>query len=405
LWSESWLRHQLAVLRHAVLGPEAEHAERLGHHTYATTAIIRISQQPEMRRALQGRRDPGEAVRDLATRYAFEALMIHGRPLQELDRLSQALIQGTLADMHHRAEKIELRLGENPLDADDQLLVKICESLARYVPCKPMGGHIAFKLGRPESAASRAMRQIQHLVQDPRVCDHFVAHVLQADLSARVRQRLEAIDEDDHAADRFKARLALLARGGGLQDLDWEATIRFFAQPETVAFVKGFAGTVQPARTLYAEEEYCEIAWQGKRQLPARRRQGYLERALAQVERPHQRSLDVREHDDGPSGDGTGSPGWYETLAAAPDRYDLDGHTGQSFEAWVVETALDHAPDDPVWQAGGLIIARGLAAEAVLAQNLADHTTVMALQQRLAELRATPEVWAAWQEACGSEPH
>lgn len=399
-WTEAWLRRELAVLRHAVLSPEAIRTEKAGRQLAdAENTLIRLSQQPEMLAALRGRRDPAEAVRDLATRCAFEALMVRGQPFHQLDPLSQALVQSTLDDLHERAEDAAQRLGENPLDADDRLLVEICQSLASYVPRKPMGGHIAFKLSRPESAASRAMRQIEHLVEDSRVQEAFVAFVLDARLCPEVLERLQKVSADDHAADRFRARLVLLARGGGFKGLDWEATIRFFAQPETVAFVKRFAATYRPARTLYAEEEYGDVAWQGKR-LPADRRQGYLEAALAQVQRPHDRSLDVREHADGHDGEDTHELGWHEQLAAPPDRTDLDGHNGRCFEAWAVDVALDHAPGDPIWQAGELVFGQGLAPELVLSQGRADRGTLTALQLRLAALRADPTVWQAWQEVC-----
>jgi hypothetical protein len=236
--------------------------------------------QPDVLAALRERRDRQEAVRDLATRCAFAALMEQGHAVYELGPLYQALIQHTLDTIYERARQVEARVGEDPLDEEPGLLHSVCKSLSRYVPRKPMGAHLTWKLNHYESAVSRALRQIEHLVKLPQVTGQFVAHVL-----------------DALVPDVFKGELLQLARGGGRTGVNDEAVIRFFALPATVAFVKQFADSVQTARTLYAEEEYEGIAWQGKRRLPASRRQGYVEAALARLERLEEVSLDTEDVD------------------------------------------------------------------------------------------------------------
>jgi len=238
--------------------------------------IVALGMQPEILAALRGRKDPDEAIPDLVTRYAFAALMLDGRAFHELDLLSQAMIQHTLNVIYKRAYQVARRMGEDPLDEDPGLLLSLCKCLSRYVPRKPIGAHIQWKLEHYEGAVSRAIRQIENLVKRPEVAGAFVAYVLETALP-----------------DELKAQLLQMARGGGRTGLDYKATIRFFALPATVEFVKGFAGTVQTARTLYDEEEYEGIAWHGKRRLPAKRRQGYLETALNRLERRQEASLDT----------------------------------------------------------------------------------------------------------------
>ncbi|MBN1935621.1 MAG: hypothetical protein JW934_13215 [Anaerolineae bacterium] len=237
--------------------------------------IIELGLQPEVLAALRQRRDPPEAVRDLATRYAFAALMIEGCAFADLDPLSQAMIRYTLGVIYKRAFQVAQHFGEDPLDEDPGLLLSLCKCLSRYLPARPMRAHIQWKLDHYESAVSRALRQIENLVTRPEIAPDFAAFVLSTALP-----------------NPFKAQLLHMARGGGRSGLNYEAVIRFFALDETTAWVKRYAGDVQTARTLYDEQEYADIPWRGKRHLPQDRRQGYLDAALASLDRREQESLD-----------------------------------------------------------------------------------------------------------------
>ena len=173
------------------------------------------------------------------------------------------------------------------------------------------------------------------------------------------------------------------------------ATIRFFALPATVAFVKRFAGALQPARTLYAEEEYAGWPWAGKRALPRQRRQGYLEAALWQLERQQQAKSGTVALDP----DETDEP--EDTAAADPAAQELLGRAlrSRSFERWVVETALEHRPDDPLWRAGELLYVRRLTTAEILRAGLADEATLEAVAARMEALRADDDLWQSWLEA------
>lgn len=267
-------------LRQAVEALQRQTTRRAGASGAVVEAIVRLGLRPEMLAALRQRHDPEEAVRDLATRHAFELLMGRGQPFHALDGLSQALVQGTLDQIYRRAGQVAARTGEDPLDEDPGLLLSLCESLSRYVPRKPMGAHISWKLHHYEGAVRRAIRQIEHLVGLPEVAAALPDYILATSLPGEA-----------------KARLLLWLRGGDRGSLSYEAIVRFFALPGTAEFVKRFAGTAQTARTLYAEEEYDGMDWHGPRRLPERRRQGYLEAALASLERRSQESLDSPEHD------------------------------------------------------------------------------------------------------------
>jgi hypothetical protein len=339
-------------------------------HKEATVvdAIVHLGLQPEILEALQERWDPDEAVRELGIRHAFEALIVRGHPMYRLDPMSRALIDQTLDLIRRRAEGVARRIGENPLEEDPALLYKLCETASRWVPRKPLGYYITWKLQRYEGKASRAMRQIENLAKHPQVTEAFVAYVLEAD-----------------AKDDLKAYLLRMARGGGREGVDVRETIRFFARPETVAFVKCFAGTVQTARTLYAEEEYAEIAWQGKRKLPANRRQGYLEAALARIDPAKHESLEELE-----------AKGRLPEASAEPEALAL---RTASFERWVTEHAVGVEPEDPLWQAAALRFIRGLSPAEILALGLATDEAIEAAHERIESLRANPDVWEAWMEA------
>lgn len=347
----------------------------------AVEAITALALHPTLLAALQQRRDRREAIRDVATRYAFAALMEGGKALGELDALSQALVHRALDVIEKRARQIERRRGENPLDVDPGLLFGICKSLSHYDCRKPMGGHIQWKLEHYETAVSRAMRQIQYLVTRPEVTEAFVDYVL-----------------DAAAPAVLKAQWLQLARGGGLTGVDYTATIRFFAEAETTAFVKGFAATVQTARTLYAEVEYVDVVWGGKRKLPAKRSQGYLETALAELERPNDVWLDGG--DVGEEDENDDHVGRHEVIADTEELRQREAWANllhrEPFEVWITRQALEARPDDALWQAGGWLYLEGLQPEATVAQGLADAETVAAAQARVATLRADPEVWQAW---------
>ena len=277
-WSESKIRDIVRALREQVLSPYQ--SERANGAICVEEAVLQLARRPEIHAALCERQDYAQAVRDLATRCAFERLMIEGKPAHSLGPLYQALIQSTLDTIYKRAERLAGWMGENPLDEDQDLLLSLCRSLSRYIPRRPIGAFISWKLKRYEGAVSRAMRQVQHLVTRPEVTEPFVAFVLDARLP-----------------DEFKGELLNLARGAGRSGMNCEATMRFFALPGTLAFVKRFAGTVQTARTLYAEEEYEGIRWEGKRKLPDNRRQGYIDKALDQLERAQAASMDTEDFD------------------------------------------------------------------------------------------------------------
>jgi hypothetical protein len=243
-----------------------------------------------------------------------------------------------------------------------------------------MGSHLQWKLEHCESAVSRAMRQIKHLLTRPEVTEPFVGFLLD-ELSASV------------AGPELKAQLLQVARGGGLRGIDYEATIRFFAHPEVVAFVKRFAETVQTARTLYVEEEYVEIAWKGRRRLPRGRRQGYLDEALAEVERPHNFRLDGYDDAD------EDTDGRHELLGRAPVSPAAERSRrlrGENFEAWVTCCALEARPEDPLWQVAQWLYIEGLSNEEVVARGLAERKMVEAVREYLAALRADENVWHLW---------
>ena len=391
-WTETLLRKRLVALCRRLLG-NSDAWTRDARLLRALSEIAYLGLQPDTLKALHARHDPDEAIADLATGYAFARLMRDGLPFHELDLLSQALIQRTLKLIYARAERLEGSFGENPLDEDPGLLLSLCRSLAGYVPHKPVGGHIAWKLMHYEGAVSRAMRQIEHLTGDPAVTEAFVAFVLAAELPEEIRRRVEETGADGVAA--FKARLALMARGGGRGGLDPVATIRFFALPATVAFVKRFAGALQPARTLYAEEEYAGWLWVGKRALPRQRRQGYLEAALWQLERQQQ----AKSGTVGLDPDETDEP--EDTAAVDPAASDLLSRSlrSRSFERWVVETALEHRPEDPLWRAGELLYVRRLTSAEILRAGLADEATLEAVAARMEALRADDDLWQSWLEA------
>jgi hypothetical protein len=63
---------------------------------------------------------------------------------------------------------------------------------------------------------------------------------------------------------------------------------------------------------------------------------------------------------------------------------------------WVTRHALEIRPHDPLWQAGELLFIRRLSLDEIEAQGLADHETLIAVQERIEALRANTDVWNAW---------
>ena len=390
-WTEPLLHQAVETLyRHTVKHPSVDMVARC-----AVAEIVRLGLRPDLLAALRHRRDPEEAVRDLATRYAFGELMEKGRAFQELDALSQALVQRTLETIYRRAEQVERRTGTNPLEADSgkrPLLLTLSAEIARHTLRRPIGRHIQWKLNHPETAVSRAVRQIEHLVRHTAVREDFVAYVLAAAVP-------EGIVPVDRTGDEFKAGLLLLARGGGRSAVDYEATIRFFALPETVAFVRRFADRVQTARTLYTEESYQGVPWEGRR-LPANCRQDYLGAALAEMERTRQRSLTPTaadaEDEDRLTARSTQVFGLDNEDVCDLIEADQPAHLREPFAAWLTRQALAHRPADPLWQAAALLYLHQLAPEEIAAQGLAASEAVTAAQDKVEALRADPEVWRIW---------
>jgi|GEM_PF-1110715 len=393
-WTEPLLRQAIETLYRHTVGQSAHDAAA----RRAAAEIVHLGMCSPLLAALRGRHDPEEAVRDLATRYAFGELMLQGRPFAELDPLSQALIQRTLDVVYKRAGQVERRTGINPLEVDGgkrPLLLTLGEEIARHTLQRPIGRHIQWKLDHPETAVSRAVRQIENLVRHPAIQEAFAAHVLGAAVP-------EEIMPATRTADEFKAGLLLLARGGGRSAVNYEAAIRFFALPETVAFVKRFAGYVQTARSLYPEEEYQDVPWQGRR-LPQDRRQGYLDAALAELEQNRVKALDPLPKNEVDSA----RPVRAESRlaqAAGPDDEDACDlveagrpvRLREPFAAWITRRALAHRPVDPLWQAAALLYLRQLTPDQIAAQGLAAPEVVTAAQEKVAALRADPEVWRIW---------
>ena len=276
-WTERCIRQGVLRLLYAAAGTSPPTPDDYR----AVNAIVQLARQPQIQQALQQRGDaPEAALRDVATRYAFDQLQTQHKVLCDLDILSRAMIHHTIDLIYKHAGEIRRRVGEDPLDADPKLWAYFCKVAARYVPRIPLGAFILGKLRRYEGAVSRAMRQIKTLVTHPQITGAFCEYVLDAPVS-----------------DILKAYLLQVARGGGLHGVNYAEVIRFFAAPETVNFVKQFAATVQTAYTLYSRNEYCDVVWQG-RKLRADVRWGYLEAALAQIQPTEVESLDDDRHFD-----------------------------------------------------------------------------------------------------------
>ena len=458
-WSEVRLRQALQELQQAVpvtvLTAGARPRDDGRSRQEQIERLMRLAKEPEVWAALQGRTDLHEAVRDLATRDAFHQVMLEGRSSFELDDLSRAMLQRTLQMIYRYAEYLSHVHGENPLDADPGLLPSLGKTLAKYVPHKPMSWYIRKKkMPRPDSAVSRVMAQIEHLVEHKDVRESFIAFVQQVALPrafisllarraterrvaaeqapadrARAKQPVPSEEKDvdpmpteevgEEASDwpvatlvaEFKAQMVQMARTGLRGGVDVEVTIHFFALPKTVAWVKTIAERVETARTLYAEEEYAGVPWRRKRALRAERpRQGLFEQALAQLQRQRQVSLDHMHRQSQASQDMEDLDA-YEVLSAesatvvsagsTQDNPDLDLFRNEPFESWATHALLEHRPDDPVWQAARWLYVVCLAPEEVVRRGLADAETVTAAQQALAGLRANQEVWEAYMEARG----
>ena len=175
-WSAAWLAERLLNLQHEVLRRLPTSDERA-----VVEKIIALAQQPDLLTALRKRKDAQEAVRDLVIRYAFQLMLAEGWDSADLDALSRAMIQRTLDVIYKRAAQVARKVGEDPLSAEPELLLRLCESLARHTLHQPVGAHIQWKLEHYESAVSRAMRQVKHLVTRSEITEAFVAFVLAAD--------------------------------------------------------------------------------------------------------------------------------------------------------------------------------------------------------------------------------
>ena len=411
-WSEPALRQAVQALWSATIDvayPRGHAVPAWGQAEAAATveAIVQLGLQAEIQTALNERCDTAEAIRDLATRYAFAQAV--NCPHAPLDHLSQVMVARTLARIDQAAERAARMLGENPLDEDQGLVQSLYTSIAKFEPRKPIWRHIQYKVGRYESAASRCIRQIANLVHEPRVRCAFAefanAHVQVAHLpaylvtllvngvaaaeTADATAPMHPQDAASKAVQEFRQGLIRMARGGTRTGLPVEATIRFFALPETVGFVKQFATWLQPARTLYAVAECADLPWAG-RKLPATCRWGYLEAALAQFERQHPAAAFTPD-DDGDGGSREPADLQAETRLARV----LHSAT---FPQWVVATVLEAHPADPFWQVMALLYRDELPPAAVIAAGQADAATVAAAQARMAALQADPELWQTWLE-------
>jgi hypothetical protein len=352
------------------------------------------ARQPQMRDALDGRKDPAVALRDLAAGYAFKRLYADRVPFEALPAPLRRLVRQTLDTVHRRADAWARVFGEHPFDEDPNNLAKLCEELAGFVPRRPLAVHIDTKIRHYESAVSRAMRQIEYLAQRAEVRDAFVAFVLALELPRDLRERLEEVGGANGVA-LFKARLALMARKGGRKDLDPVATIRLFALPETIAFVMRYAGALETARSLYADEEAADVPWTGKRQPRRNRRTGYIEAALMQLDRS-QRSLGQVEPDED---DDEAAPALPSLARLADPRAEAAfaaALRSRTFEQWVVETALEAAPDDPRWRTAEALFVRHLTGAEIVAAGLANERGIADARAAVNALRANQEVWDAW---------
>ncbi|MBN1877866.1 MAG: hypothetical protein JXA33_26835 [Anaerolineae bacterium] len=365
-WTESNIRQTILHLRRAALGAASATLD----DNRAVEAIVQLARQTKIYQALRQRRDPPEvALRDVATRYAFDRLLNQHQAVYELDALSRAMVHHTITLIYRYADEIQRCTGEDPLDADPKLWTYLCKTVACYVPRIPLGAFILGKLRRYESAVSRAMRQIKTLVTHPKIAAAFCEYVL-----------------DVHISAILKAQLLQIARGGGVSGVNYPEIIRFFADPETVTFVKRYANTVQTAYTLYARNEYYDVVWQG-RKLRADVHWGYLEAALAQIQPAEMESLDDDEAFD------------LHTIVGETQDNDLDYLHREPFEVWVVRCALEHRPDDPLWQAARWHYLEHLSPAAIITRGLSTQEMLAAAQARIEALRADTEIWHLWMQS------
>lgn len=365
LWTAARVQQGICSLLREALGTAAPTVA----DEQAVQAIVQLTLAPPIYPAVRRRqeRDQAAILRDVATRYAFAGL--RQRPCGELDALSQHLIHATIRQIYECAAEVTRRVGEDPLDVDPRLWPYLCQSIAEYVPRKPLCAHIMWQLQHYESAALRAMRQLKTLLTHPRITTAFRDYVL-----------------DAPAPDALKAQLLQMARGGGLHGVDYRAVIHFFAEPATVAFVKRFAATVQTAYTLYERAEYHDVVWQG-RKLRADVRWGYLEAALAQLRPADEASLDEETFD------------LHSLVGETPDAAQWDYWHRELFEVWVARCAHEYRPDDPVWQAAYWRYVDHQAQESLVAQGLTNAETWAAAQARVEALRADHDVWQWWMQS------
>lgn len=386
--AEAWARQAIADLQRELTGSENQQASE---------AILAFASQPAIWDALCQRPDRHVAVQDLIVRRAFEMLYSQKRSIHDLDLLSQHLVTHTLDLIERLAEEAGQRYGLNPLEADDRLLFELGEQISRHTLHKSLAAHIRFRLSRPEDPVREFMQKFQYLVTQPEVSEAFVAFAATVRLPrgfvAQLRRLAtddDALKPDERLAAEFRARLQATARGDkGLAPAP-EAVVRFFALPETVAFVKGFAHCRQTARALYAAEEYEDIPWQGKRRLQCTLRQGFLERALDQVVSRHLDSLDAGEGDR------------HELIGVAEDESLPDIRLGDSLAEWITRTALGVAPEDPLWRASKLLFVDKLAPETITRQRLASTEALASAQAQMQALLANPAVQQAWHAATHS---
>ncbi|MCW5853914.1 MAG: hypothetical protein KIT87_27860 [Anaerolineae bacterium] len=383
--AETWLRQAVVDLQREVIGRE---------NADVTAAIVAFGTQPDLWAAMCQRADRKVAVQDLIVRRAFELLYVHQRSIHELDGLSQRLVAHTLDLIYTLADAAGEQHGANPLDVDDRLLMELGEQISHHTLHKSLAAHIRFRMARPEDPVREFVQKFEYLVTRPEIADAFVAFVhtvvLPRPFRASLRQLAageNAHKTDDRLEQEFRAQLQSVARGDRGVHVHPEAIIRFFALADTVAFVKRFADRQQTARALYAADEYDDVPWRGARRPQRGMRQGFLDRALAQVEARCQTALDTEDGDR------------HELIGADEEDSLPEVRVAASLPEWITRTALTRAPQDPLWRASQLLYIEGLTPERITAYHLAAPETLAQAQAQMHALLADPAVQRAWQAA------